>query len=57
MNVSEAVQARRSVRGFLDRPVDPALLRELALKSARAATGGISSRGTSISSTARRWRG
>ncbi|MBS0285293.1 MAG: nitroreductase [Proteobacteria bacterium] len=40
MDVSSAVQARRSVRGFLDRPVDPALLRELALKSARAATGG-----------------
>jgi len=40
MNVSEAVRARRSVRGFLDRPVDPALLRELALKAARAATGG-----------------
>ncbi|MFW2852858.1 nitroreductase [Sphingomonas sp. TX0543] len=40
MNVSEAVLARRSVRGFLDKPVDPALLKELALRSARAATGG-----------------
>lgn len=40
MNVTEAVAARRSVRGFLDRPVDPALLRDLALRAARAATGG-----------------
>ena len=40
MQVNEAVAARRSVRGFLDTPVDPALLRDLALKAARAATGG-----------------
>ena len=40
MDVSEAVAARRSVRGFLDTPIDPALLRELAIKAARAATGG-----------------
>ena len=40
MDVSEAVAARRSVRGFLDRPVDPALLRDLAVKASRAATGG-----------------
>ena len=40
MQVGEAVAARRSVRGFLDRPVDPALLRDLAVKAARAATGG-----------------
>lgn len=40
MNVSEAIHARRSVRGFLDRPVDPALLKDLALTAARAATGG-----------------
>lgn len=40
MKVSDAVAARRSVRGFLDRPVDPALLRDLATRAARAASGG-----------------
>ena len=40
MDVTEAIAARRSVRGFLDTPVDPILLRNLALKAARAATGG-----------------
>lgn len=40
MRVSEAVAARRSVRGFLNTPVDPALVRELAVKAARAASGG-----------------
>ena len=40
MEVSEAVAARRSVRGFLPDPVDPALLRGLAVKASRAATGG-----------------
>ncbi len=40
MNVSDAVMARRSVRGFLDTAVDPGLLREIAVKAARAATGG-----------------
>lgn len=40
MDVSEAVAARRSVRGFLDRAVDPALLEDLAVRAARAATGG-----------------
>jgi nitroreductase len=40
MEVSDAIRARRSVRGFLDRPVEPALLRELAVTAARAATGG-----------------
>ncbi|WP_298672023.1 nitroreductase [uncultured Sphingomonas sp.] len=40
MDVSTAIGERRSVRGFLDRAVDPALLRELALTAARAATGG-----------------
>ena len=40
MDVAEAIGARRSVRGFLDRAVDPALLKELAVRSARAATGG-----------------
>jgi nitroreductase len=40
MNVSEAVIERRSVRGFLDREVPLEVLKDLALKSARAATGG-----------------
>lgn len=40
MNVSEAIVSRRSVRGFFDSPVAPALLRDLALGAARAATGG-----------------
>lgn len=40
MNVSEAVHARRSVRGFLDKEVPLETLKALALASARAATGG-----------------
>ena len=40
MQVTEAVAARRSVRGFLEQPVDPALLRAIATKASRAATGG-----------------
>ena len=40
MDVSEAVAARRSVRGFLDASVEPALLRDLAVRAGRAATGG-----------------
>ena len=40
MNVTEAVAARRSVRGFLDTPVDPSLLNAIVTKAARAATGG-----------------
>ena len=40
MNVTQAVAARRSVRAFLDRPVDPAMLREIVIKAARAASGG-----------------
>ena len=40
MDVREAMTARRSVRGYLDREVAPELLRDLALRSARAATGG-----------------
>jgi nitroreductase len=39
-NVSHAIAARRSVRGFLDQPVDPALLRKIAVAAARAASGG-----------------
>ncbi|MBN8808747.1 MAG: nitroreductase [Sphingomonas sp.] len=40
MTVADAIAARRSVRGFLDRPVDPALLREIATRASRAASGG-----------------
>lgn len=40
MRVSEAVEERRSVRGYLDRPVDGALLRSLLERAARAPSGG-----------------
>jgi len=40
MNVTEAVAARRSVRGFLDRAVDPAMLHGIVTSAARAASGG-----------------
>jgi len=40
MDVSDAIAARRSVRGYHETPVPLETLRELALKSARAATGG-----------------
>ncbi len=40
MNVSEAVASRRSVRGFLDTPVDPAVIRRVVEAAARAPSGG-----------------
>ncbi len=40
MKVSDAVAARRSVRGFLDRAVDLDLIRRLVADSSRAASGG-----------------
>ncbi|OYY71172.1 nitroreductase [Sphingomonas sp. 28-63-12] len=40
MNVTQAVAARRSVRGFLDTPVEPVLLERLAHQAARAPSGG-----------------
>lgn len=40
MNVSEAVAYRRSVRGFLDKPVDMDLVKDIVVRAARAATGG-----------------
>ncbi len=40
MDVSEAIATRRSVRGFLDRPVDPQVLRNVLEKAARAPSGG-----------------
>ncbi len=40
ISVSEALATRRSVRGFLDTPVDPNLVREILIKAARAPSGG-----------------
>ncbi|MCP5026364.1 MAG: nitroreductase [Actinomycetia bacterium] len=40
MNVTEAVNGRRSIRAFKPDPVDDALLRELLEKAARAPSGG-----------------
>ncbi|MDP1632703.1 MAG: nitroreductase [Caulobacter sp.] len=40
MNVSDAVASRRSVRRFLDRPVDPDLLRDILQRATRAPSGG-----------------
>ncbi|MEP6784901.1 MAG: nitroreductase [Sphingomonadales bacterium] len=40
MKVSEAVAARRSVRGFRDTPVDVDRLRVLVVEASRAASGG-----------------
>ena len=40
MNVSDAVAARKSIRRFLDQPVDEDLLKTLLEKAARAPSGG-----------------
>ncbi|WP_324739677.1 nitroreductase [Tsuneonella sp. CC-YZS046] len=40
MNVSEAVASRRSIRAFLDKPVEARVLREVLEKAQRAASGG-----------------
>lgn len=40
MRVGEAVATRRSVRGFLDQPVDPATIRRVLAAAARAPSGG-----------------
>ena len=40
MKVSEAVASRRSVRGFLPDPVDPAAIRRVLEQAARAPSGG-----------------
>lgn len=40
MKVSEAVESRQSVRGFLDTPVDPAVIRRVVERAARAPSGG-----------------
>jgi nitroreductase len=40
MDVFEAVDSRMSCRWFLDKPVDPMIVRELIARAARAASGG-----------------
>lgn len=40
MSVSEAVQNRKSIRAFLDAPVEDQLIREVLSKAARAPSGG-----------------
>lgn len=40
MNVSDAVRARRSVRAFLDRPVDRAVIERVLTTAGRAPSGG-----------------
>ncbi len=40
MNVSDAVASRRSIRQFLDQPVDPAVLRRVLEKAQNAPSGG-----------------
>jgi nitroreductase len=40
MRVSEAVNQRRSIRAFLDKPVESQILEELLIKAARAPSGG-----------------
>ena len=40
MKVSEALATRRSVRAYLDKPVDPAIIRRVIERSARAPSGG-----------------
>jgi nitroreductase len=40
LNVSEAVDARKSIRAFLDKPVSDELLKDLLVKAARAPSGG-----------------
>ena len=40
MHVSQAVDSRRSVRGFLPKPVDPAIIRRVVEKAGRAPSGG-----------------
>ena len=40
MNVTDAVNARKSIRSFLDTPVSDELIAELLTKAARAPSGG-----------------
>ena len=40
MNVTEAVNSRRSVRAYQDKPVDPAVLRRVLETAQRSPSGG-----------------
>jgi nitroreductase len=40
MNVSEAVQSRRSIRAFLDKPIDIQIIKNLLEQSSRSPSGG-----------------
>src|SRR5262245_19409435 len=40
MDVFEAVESRLSCRAFLDKPVNPVLVRDLITQASRAASGG-----------------
>ena len=40
MDVTEAVDSRKSIRAFLDKAVDDSLIKELLEKASRAASGG-----------------
>ena len=40
MDVSEAVDSRKSIRAFLDKAVDDSLIKELLAKTSRSASGG-----------------
>ncbi len=40
MDVSEAVDSRKSIRAFLDKAVDDSLIKELLEKTSRSASGG-----------------
>ncbi len=40
MNVSEAVKSRKSIRAFLDKPVDMKIIKNLLEKSSRSPSGG-----------------
>lgn len=40
MNVSDAVSKRKSIRKFIDKPIDNEVIKELLIKSSRSASGG-----------------
>lgn len=40
MDVAEAIASRKSVRAFLDTPVDPAVVRDIVARARRAPSGG-----------------
>ena len=40
MNVSEAVRSRKSIRAFMDKPVDSSIIKTLLQKSSRSAASG-----------------